>query len=36
MDTGEIGWEDADWMHLAQERNQWQTLVKMVMNLWVP
>jgi hypothetical protein len=25
-----------DWIHLAQDRNQWWTLVNMVMNLWVP
>jgi hypothetical protein len=24
--------EDVDWMHLAQDRDQWQTLVNMVMN----
>jgi hypothetical protein len=25
-----------DWIHVAQDRNQWQALVNMVMNLWVP
>jgi hypothetical protein len=25
-----------DWLHLAQDRDQWRTLVNTVMNLWVP
>jgi hypothetical protein len=32
----EIGWEDVDWMHLAQVRDQSPALVNMVTNLWVP
>jgi hypothetical protein len=32
MDLGEIGWEDMDWIDLAQDRDQWRALV----NLWVP
>jgi hypothetical protein len=32
----EIWWEDMDWMHLAQDRDQWGTLVKTVKNLLVP
>jgi hypothetical protein len=36
MDLWEIGWEGVDWMHLAQDRDQWQALVNMVMNLRVP
>jgi hypothetical protein len=36
MDLREMGWEVADWMHLSQDRNQWRTLFKAVMNLWVP
>jgi len=24
-----------DWMHLAQDRDHWWALIKMVMNLWV-
>jgi hypothetical protein len=36
MDLSEIGWEGADWMHLAQDRDQWQAVVNTVMNLWVP
>jgi hypothetical protein len=36
MDLREIGWEGVDWIHLAQDRDQWQALVNMVMNLWVP
>jgi hypothetical protein len=31
-----IEWEGVDWIHLAQERVQWQGLVTMVINLLVP
>jgi hypothetical protein len=31
-----IGWNGIDWIDLAQDRDQWRALVKMVMNLWVP
>jgi hypothetical protein len=33
MDIKEIRWEGADWIHLAQDRDQWQVLVNMVINL---
>jgi hypothetical protein len=36
MDFREVGWEDVDWMHLAQDADQWQALVITVMNLQVP
>jgi hypothetical protein len=36
MDCREIGLGGVDGMHLAPDRDQWQTLVNMVMNLWVP
>jgi hypothetical protein len=36
MDLREIVWGDMDWIHLAQERNQWRALVNTVMNLRVP
>jgi hypothetical protein len=36
MDLREIGWDGMDWIHLAQNRNQWRTLVNTVMNLQVP
>jgi hypothetical protein len=32
----ETGWEGVDWMHLAQDREQWRTLVNTVMNLRIP
>jgi hypothetical protein len=33
MDLREIWWEVVDWIHLAQDRNQWWVLVNMVTNL---
>jgi hypothetical protein len=36
MDLREIGWNGMDWIHLAQDRDYWRTLVKKVMNLRVP
>jgi hypothetical protein len=35
MDLKEVGCEDVDWMHLAQDRNQLQAVVNTVINLWV-
>jgi hypothetical protein len=35
MDLGEIGWEGVKWMHLAEDRDRWRTVVIMVMNLRV-
>jgi hypothetical protein len=32
----EIGWGGTDWIHLAQDGDQWQALVNMVMSLCVP
>jgi hypothetical protein len=36
MNLRDEGWEGVDWMHLAQDRDQWWALVNMVMNLHVP
>jgi hypothetical protein len=36
MDLREIGWKDMNWIHLAQDRDQWQAVVNTVMKLWVP
>jgi len=35
-DLRETGWGIVDWMHLAQDRDKWQTVVNMVMYLGVP
>jgi hypothetical protein len=36
VDLGEIGWGGVDWIDLAQDRDQWKSLVKAVKNLQVP
>jgi hypothetical protein len=36
MDLREIGLEDVDWIHLAQDTDRWRALVNTVMNLRVP
>jgi hypothetical protein len=36
MDLREIGWDDIDWIGLAQDRDQWKVLVNTAMNLRVP
>jgi hypothetical protein len=35
MDIKEVVWDSVDWMHLAQDRDQWLTLLNSVMNLHV-
>jgi hypothetical protein len=36
MDLVEVGWGNVDWICLAQDRNRCRSLVKLVLNLWVP
>jgi hypothetical protein len=36
MDVGEVGWDDVDWIGLAQDKNRWRALVNSVLNLRVP
>jgi hypothetical protein len=36
MDLREVGLGGVDWIDLAQDRDRWQALVYMVMNLRVP
>jgi len=31
-----VGWGGMDWIDLAEERDRWQALANVVMNLWVP
>jgi hypothetical protein len=33
VDLKDIGWEDVDWIRLAQYRYRWRTVVNVVMNL---
>jgi hypothetical protein len=35
IDVREIWWENVDWMHLAQDRDNWQAFVNTVMNIRV-
>jgi hypothetical protein len=30
MDPKEVGWEGVDWIHLAQDRDQWRALVNTI------
>jgi hypothetical protein len=36
MDLREIGWGGMAWIDVAQDRDQWRTILKMVMNIRVP
>jgi hypothetical protein len=36
IDLREIGWDDVDWIDLAQDRDQWRALVNTVKDLRVP
>jgi hypothetical protein len=36
LDLTEIGWKYLDWMHMAQDKDQWRAIVNTVMNLRVP
>jgi hypothetical protein len=36
MDLRETGWEGVDWIHLAQDMDQWRAVVNTVMNSRVP
>jgi hypothetical protein len=36
MDHREIGWDGMDWIELAEDRDQWRTLLNTVMNLRDP
>ena len=31
-----IGWDSMDWIHEAQDRDKWQAIFNMIMNLQVP
>jgi hypothetical protein len=33
MDLREIMWEGVDWIHLAQDKDQWGALVNAVINI---
>jgi hypothetical protein len=36
IDLRDIGWDDIDWIDLAQDRDQWRGLVNTEMNLQGP
>jgi len=35
MDRRDTEWKGVDWMHLAQDRDQWRTLLNTLINPWV-
>jgi hypothetical protein len=36
MDLREIGWDDLDWIDMAQDKDTWRALVNTVLNLRAP
>jgi hypothetical protein len=36
MDLQEVGCGGMEWIELAEDRDRWQVLVTVIMNLWVP
>jgi hypothetical protein len=36
IDVREVGWDDVDWVNLAQDRDHWRSLMNTVMNHRVP
>ena len=36
IDLREVGCEPREWIDLAEDRDQWQAYVRVVMKLWVP
>jgi hypothetical protein len=36
MDLRQTGWDGVDWIDMAQDRDQWRSLVNTVLNLRVP
>jgi hypothetical protein len=35
MNLKEIRWDGVDWINLAQDRDKWQALMNMVINVWI-
>jgi hypothetical protein len=35
MDMREIGWGGVEWIHLAQDRDLWRSVVNVVLNPWL-
>jgi len=36
IDLQAVGWGGMEWIDLTENRDMWQVLVNVVMNLWVP
>jgi len=36
MDLREVLWEGVDWMHLAEDRDHWSSLVNTIINFRIP
>jgi hypothetical protein len=36
MDLGEVGWDDVDWIVVAQDKDKWRVVLSAVINLRIP
>jgi hypothetical protein len=36
MDLQEMGWAGTNWIDPVQDKDRWQALMHVVLNLWVP
>ena len=36
MDLREVGWNDTEWIDLAEDSYRWQVVVNTVVDFWVP
>jgi hypothetical protein len=36
MELREVGWDNEDWIHLAQDRNTWWAVLNTLVKVWFP